>query len=507
MAHGLHRRRQLERLAKPLHQERLRRVPAAHRWPSTVRHEIHSYPDCRRRRSSSRRSSAMSAAFSWRPGRSRNSRAAGIEATFVQDNQCRSAQWILRGTAPADRAYAGQAGARHAPGSVFDAVVDLRRSSPTFGSWWGSELSEREQRMLWVPPGLAHGILVTLRRADFLYKCTDFYSPAHERTLAWDDPTVAIAWPLPPGVAPEPVAQGPSRQELLRHREIPVKVLVLGGGGQVARRGRGDRAGGHRVVDPGAARELDIGDAAAIAAHGLGTAPRLDRQCGRLYGGRSRRGRGRPGRPRSMTPRSGILARAAAAARHAGCCIFPRISSSTARPIAPICPRDATNPLERLWHARKLGGERQVLRGRRPASCCAPPGSMPRRAQFRADDAAADARKRAAARGRGPDRHADWAARHRARDLGPDRRAAPARALSLDRPRRRQLVRLRGRDPGGGAARGLLARAVPVMPIATADYPTPAAAPAFSVLDTRLDAGAVRRPGASLAPQPEDDAR
>jgi dTDP-4-dehydrorhamnose 3,5-epimerase len=88
-------------------------------------------------------------------------------------------------------------------GSVFDAVVDLRRSSTTFGAWWGVELSAENHRMLWVPPGLAHGILITSESADFLYKCTDFYSPEHERTLAWDDATLGIRWPLTPGVAPK----------------------------------------------------------------------------------------------------------------------------------------------------------------------------------------------------------------------------------------------------------------------------------------------------------------
>jgi dTDP-4-dehydrorhamnose 3,5-epimerase len=127
--------------------------------------------------------------------------AAGIDAVFVQDNQSRSTQWILRGMHLQVEHTQGKL-VRVTGGSVFDAVVDLRRSSPTFGKWWGTELSEQNKRMLWVPPGLAHGILVTSPTADFLYKCTDIYSPAHERTLAWDDPTVGIEWPLPPGVKP-----------------------------------------------------------------------------------------------------------------------------------------------------------------------------------------------------------------------------------------------------------------------------------------------------------------
>ena len=127
---------------------------------------------------------------------------AGIDATFVQDNQSRSTQWILRGMHLQVEHTQGKL-VRVTAGAVFDAVVDLRRGSPTFGKWWGTELSEHNKRMLWVPPGLAHGILVMSATADFLYKCTDLYSPAHERTLAWDDPTVGIEWPLPAGMRPQ----------------------------------------------------------------------------------------------------------------------------------------------------------------------------------------------------------------------------------------------------------------------------------------------------------------
>jgi dTDP-4-dehydrorhamnose 3,5-epimerase len=127
--------------------------------------------------------------------------AAGITAQFVQDNQSRSRQWTLRGL-HFQRAHTQGKLVRVASGSVFDVVVDLRRSSRSFRAWWGVELSAENQRMLWVPPGLAHGILVTSPSADFLYKCTDYYSPVDERTLAWNDPTLAIPWPLPPGVEP-----------------------------------------------------------------------------------------------------------------------------------------------------------------------------------------------------------------------------------------------------------------------------------------------------------------
>jgi dTDP-4-dehydrorhamnose 3,5-epimerase len=127
--------------------------------------------------------------------------AAGINATFVQDNHSRSSQWTLRGLHFQVEHTQGKL-VRVTMGSVFDVVVDLRRSSPSFGRWWGVELSADNYRMLWIPPGLAHGILVTSESADFLYKCTDLYSPAHERTLAWNDPKLAIQWPLTPGTIP-----------------------------------------------------------------------------------------------------------------------------------------------------------------------------------------------------------------------------------------------------------------------------------------------------------------
>lgn len=127
---------------------------------------------------------------------------AGIRATFLQDNHSRSKQWTLRGLHLQVAHTQGKL-VRVTSGSVFDVVVDLRRSSPSFGAWWGVELSAENYRMLWVPPGLAHGILVTSPMADFIYKCTDFYSPPDERTLAWDDPTLGIRWPLPAGTQPE----------------------------------------------------------------------------------------------------------------------------------------------------------------------------------------------------------------------------------------------------------------------------------------------------------------
>lgn len=131
-----------------------------------------------------------------------NFKVAGIDAEFVQDNHSRSTQWTLRGMHLQVEHTQGKL-VRVTFGAVFDAVVDLRRGSPSFGKWWGTHLSDKNHHMLWVPPGLAHGMLVTSESADFLYKCTDVYSPTHERTLAWDDPAAAIEWPLPPGVSPK----------------------------------------------------------------------------------------------------------------------------------------------------------------------------------------------------------------------------------------------------------------------------------------------------------------
>ncbi len=128
--------------------------------------------------------------------------AAGIAASFVQDNHSRSSRWTLRGLHFQSKHTQGKL-VRVTAGSVFDVVVDLRRSSKTFGAWWGVELSADNHLILWVPKGLAHGILVTSEQVDFLYKCTDVYSPAHEKTLAWDDPALAIRWPLAPGVQPK----------------------------------------------------------------------------------------------------------------------------------------------------------------------------------------------------------------------------------------------------------------------------------------------------------------
>ena len=146
--------------------------------------------------------------------------AAGIDATFVQDNHSRSSQWTLRGLHFQVKHTQGKL-VRVTSGSVFDVMVDLRRSSSTFGKWYGVELSADNHRMLWVPPGLAHGILITSESADFLYKCTDYYSPRDERTLSWNDSTVGVQWPLPAGVSPKLSAKDAVGQSLADIETFP----------------------------------------------------------------------------------------------------------------------------------------------------------------------------------------------------------------------------------------------------------------------------------------------
>ena len=126
---------------------------------------------------------------------------AGLPTAFAQDNHSRSARGVLRGLHYQLHTPQGKL-VRVTSGSVFDVAVDLRRSSPSFGRWYGVELSAENHRMLWVPPGFAHGFCVTSDSADFLYKCTELWAPEHERSLAWDDPAIGIEWPLPDGTPP-----------------------------------------------------------------------------------------------------------------------------------------------------------------------------------------------------------------------------------------------------------------------------------------------------------------
>jgi dTDP-4-dehydrorhamnose 3,5-epimerase len=119
----------------------------------------------------------------------------GFVPSFVQDNHSRSARGVLRGLHYQIQQPQGKL-VRVIAGEVFDVCVDMRRSSPTFGKSVCVSLSAENHRQLWIPPGFAHGFLVTSESADFVYKTTDYYAPEHERAVLWNDPTLAIAWPL-----------------------------------------------------------------------------------------------------------------------------------------------------------------------------------------------------------------------------------------------------------------------------------------------------------------------
>lgn len=122
--------------------------------------------------------------------------AVGAHVDFVQDNHSRSARHVLRGLHYQLPPKAQGKLVRVLAGSVFDVAVDLRRASPTYGCHCGYELSAENKRQLWIPPGCAHGFLTLSETAEFLYKTTDYYSPTHERCIRWDDPQLAVAWPL-----------------------------------------------------------------------------------------------------------------------------------------------------------------------------------------------------------------------------------------------------------------------------------------------------------------------
>jgi dTDP-4-dehydrorhamnose 3,5-epimerase len=119
----------------------------------------------------------------------------GLDVTFVQDNHSKSAKGVLRGLHYQIQHPQGKL-VRVTQGEVFDVAVDLRKSSPTFGQWVGVVLSGENKRQLWVPPGFAHGFVVTSESAEFLYKNTDYWYPEFERSLLWNDPAVGISWPI-----------------------------------------------------------------------------------------------------------------------------------------------------------------------------------------------------------------------------------------------------------------------------------------------------------------------
>jgi dTDP-4-dehydrorhamnose 3,5-epimerase len=122
-------------------------------------------------------------------------KATGLNVEFVQDNHSMSEKGVLRGLHYQIQHPQGKL-LRVLRGSVFDVAVDLRRSSPTFGSWVGELLSESNRRQLWIPPGFAHGFLALSDKAEVLYKITDYWHPEHERTLLWKDPDLGIGWPI-----------------------------------------------------------------------------------------------------------------------------------------------------------------------------------------------------------------------------------------------------------------------------------------------------------------------
>jgi dTDP-4-dehydrorhamnose 3,5-epimerase len=118
----------------------------------------------------------------------------GVTAEFVQDNHSRSAKGVLRGLHYQIQHAQGKL-VRATAGSVFDVAVDIRKTSPTFGQWFGIELSAENKRQMWIPPGFAHGFVVTSDSAEFLYKTTDYWAPEHERSILWNDPAIGIQWP------------------------------------------------------------------------------------------------------------------------------------------------------------------------------------------------------------------------------------------------------------------------------------------------------------------------
>jgi len=143
----------------------------------------------------------------------------GVAANFVQDNLSRSARYVLRGLHYQIRQPQGKL-VRVIVGEVYDVAVDLRRSSPNFGQWYGVRLSAENQLQVWVPEGFAHGFVVLSDHAEFLYKTTDYWAPEHERCIAWNDPQLAIDWHLD-GAAPTVSAKDAQGLPLHRAETFP----------------------------------------------------------------------------------------------------------------------------------------------------------------------------------------------------------------------------------------------------------------------------------------------
>lgn len=121
--------------------------------------------------------------------------ATGVTTNFVQDNHSRSRKGVLRGLHYQIQQAQGKL-VRVNDGAVYDVAVDVRKSSPTFGQWFGIVLSAENKLQMWIPPGFAHGFVVTSDNAEFLYKTTDYWAPEHERAIMWNDPAIGIEWPL-----------------------------------------------------------------------------------------------------------------------------------------------------------------------------------------------------------------------------------------------------------------------------------------------------------------------
>ncbi len=134
----------------------------------------------------------------------------GVAANFVQDNHSKSARNVLRGLHYQIRQPQGKL-VRVTAGAIYDVVVDMRKSSPFFGRWVGVELSAENRRQIWVPPGFAHGFVVTSESAECLYKTTDYWAPEYERSILWNDPALAIEWPI----VGEPMLSGKDSKGLL----------------------------------------------------------------------------------------------------------------------------------------------------------------------------------------------------------------------------------------------------------------------------------------------------
>lgn len=141
--------------------------------------------------------------------------ATGLDVAFVQDNHSKSMRGVLRGLHYQIQHAQGKL-VRVTQGSVFDVAVDLRKSSPSFAKWVGVDLSAENKRQIWIPPGFAHGFLVTSESAEFLYKTTDYWFPEHERSLLWSDPVLGIDWPL---------AKLSTRQPLLAAKDAAATLL------------------------------------------------------------------------------------------------------------------------------------------------------------------------------------------------------------------------------------------------------------------------------------------